>query len=162
MVSDHDRVGTEVHAPAALLLAAVAACCSAVLDGGRRQSGGGDTTWRSSLLTSAKEGWRSGCAPCGDPTVICCCFLRIQLPPPDCCMGIPGSGLGPSIRWALENSDSGINDFGFDNDHFFGLDYAPGDASSSAAASRPRSRSEEGLPQQNRYRLNCKQAVPGL
>ena len=59
-------------------------------------------------------------------------------------------------------SDSGINNFGFDNDHFFGLDYVPGEASSSAAAARPRSRSEEGFPQQKRYRLGCKQGVPGL
>ena len=48
---------------------------------------------------------------------------------------------------------------GGDHDQLFGPD---GTASSSTAVARPRSSSDVGLPQQKRYRLIVKQAVPGL
>ena len=53
---------------------------------------------------------------------------------------------------------------GGDHDQLVGPDGAASSstASSSTAGARPRSSSDVGLPQQKRYRLIVKQAVPGL
>ena len=57
--------------------------------------------------------------------------------------------------------DSGINDFGFDNDQFFGLD-CPIDDEVSVAVVRPRSQSAASMPHRKRIRLRGKQAPPWL